>query len=57
MRDICQIQINTSLKQVIYMWRAMDQYVQVSYGLSYKEETPTILNKNNAACIAQLKGE
>ena len=34
----------------------MDQYVQVSCGLSYKEETPTTLYEDNAACIAQLKG-
>ena len=39
------------------MWQAMDQYVQVSYGLSYKEETSTTLYENNASYIAQLKGE
>ena len=39
------------------MWKAMDQHVQVSCGLSYKEETPITLYEDNAACIVQLKGE
>ena len=57
MQDICQIHINTGLKQVIYMWKAMNQYIQVSCGLSYNEETPTTLYEDNTTCIAQLKRE
>ena len=57
MQDICQIHINAGFKQVIYIWRAIDQHVQVSCGLSYKEEILTTLYEDNAACIASLLGE
>ena len=40
-----------------YYWpRAMDQHIQVSCGLCYKEETPKSLHKDNVIYIAQLKG-
>ena len=34
----------------------MDQHIQVSCGLCYKEETPKSLDEDNATYIAQLKG-
>jgi len=37
--------------------RSMTQYICGICGLSSSRGTPTILYKNNIACIAQLKGE
>ena len=51
MQSICQIHINVDLKEVIYMLRVMDQHVQVSYGLPYKEKTSTTLYENNMVYI------
>ena len=36
--------------------RSVDHYIQENYGMSLDKGSPTVLNEDNVACIAQLKG-
>ena len=49
------IAIHEASRECVWL-RSITNYIRKNCGLSSKEEIPTILFEDNAACIAQLKG-
>ena len=49
------IAIHEASRECVWL-RSITQHIQQTCGLSSKENIPTILYEDNAACIAQLKG-
>ncbi|GJS06039.1 hypothetical protein Tco_0362835 [Tanacetum coccineum] len=48
--------IHETIRECIWL-RSMTQHIHESCGISSGQESPTIVHKDNAACIAQLKDE